>query len=101
VLGEERAVGAAFCARGQAISPDLAAVARGFGCHAERVSAPDELRPALQRALAAGRPAVLEALVERNYPLSGSPAVGWWDVPVPSYLTERRAKYEGERSEER
>jgi hypothetical protein len=40
-------------------------------------------------------------MVERDYPLSGSPAVGWWDVPVPIYLTERRAEYERERAEER
>ena len=32
--------------------------------------------------------------------LSGSPAVGWWDVPVPTYLPERRAQYEQERAEE-
>jgi len=101
VLGEERAAGAEFCAKGQPISPNLAEVARGFGCYAERISAPDEVRPALQRALSAGTPAVLEVLVERNYPLSGSPALGWWDVPVPAYLAERRAKYERERNEER
>jgi hypothetical protein len=27
--------------------------------------------------------------------------VGWWDVPVPEYLTEQRARYERERAEER
>jgi hypothetical protein len=26
--------------------------------------------------------------------------VGWWDVPVPTYLTERRARHERERAEE-
>ena len=40
-------------------------------------------------------------MVERTYPLSGSPAVGWWDVPVPTYLAERRTKYDQERAEER
>ncbi len=59
------------------------------------------MRPALERAFAAGVPAVVEVLVERAYPLSGSPAVGWWDVPVPAYLTEQRARYERERAEER
>jgi acetolactate synthase-1/2/3 large subunit len=100
VYGEERAVGAEFLRSGGPLSPDLAALARAFGCHAERVSAPGEVRPALERAFASGRPAVVEVLVEREYPLSGSPAVGWWDVPVPTYLAEQRARYERERAEE-
>jgi len=100
VYGEERAQGAEFLKEGKPISPDLAALARALGCHAERVSAPGEVQPALERAFASGRPAVVEVVVEREYPLSGSPAVGWWDVPVPAYLGERRARYERERAEE-
>jgi len=100
VYGPERAVGAEFLRDGQPISPDLAAIARGFGCYAERVSAPHEIRPALERAFASGRPAVIEVMVERDYPLSGSPAVGWWDVPVPTYLSQQRVRYEQERAEE-
>ncbi len=100
VYGEERAVGAEFLKDGAPISPDLTALARTFGCHAERVSAPDEVRPALERAFAANTPAVVEVMVERAYPLSGSPAVGWWDVPVPTYLAEQRARYDRERAEE-
>jgi acetolactate synthase-1/2/3 large subunit len=100
VYGEERAEGAEFLKEDRPISPDLAAVARAFGCHAERISAPGEVGPALERAFAAGRPAVVEVTVEREYPLSGSPAVGWWDVPVPAYLREKRERYERERSEE-
>jgi len=101
VYGEERAVGAEFLRDGAPVTPDLAALARAFGCQAERISAPAEVRPALERAFAAGTPAVVEVMVERTYPLSGSPAVGWWDVPVPTYLVERRARYERERAEER
>ncbi len=100
VYGQERAMGAEFLKDGRPISPDLAALARAFGCYAERISAPDEIRPALERAFASGRPAVVEVMVERDYPLSGSPAVGWWDVPVPAYLAEPRARYERERAEE-
>ncbi len=100
VYGPERAVGAEFLRDGQPISPDLAAIARGFGCYAERISAPHEVRPALERAFASGQPAVIEVMVERDYPLSGSPAVGWWDVPVPTYLSQQRARYEQERAEE-
>jgi len=101
VYGEERAVGAEFLRDGAPVTPDLAALARAFGCQAERISAPAEVRPALERAFAAGVPAVVEVMVERTYPLSGSPAVGWWDVPVPTYMVERRARYERERAEER
>ena len=100
VYGEDRAQGAEFLRRGAPVSPDLAGIARAFGCHAEHISAPDEVRPALQRAFNANAPAVIEVLVERDYPLSGSPAVGWWDVPVPAYLDEQRAQYERARSEE-
>lgn len=104
VYGEVRAVGAEFLAggvpEGAPLSPNLAAIARSFGCYAEQVSAPGEVRPVLERAFASGSPAVVEVKVERSYPLSGSPAVGWWDVPVPTYLTEQRARYEQERVEE-
>jgi acetolactate synthase-1/2/3 large subunit len=99
--GEDRAEGAEFLKGDKPITPDLAALARAFGCHAERISAPGEVRPALERAFAAETPAVVEVMVERAYPLSGSPAVGWWDVPVPTYLAEQRAQYERERAEER
>jgi acetolactate synthase-1/2/3 large subunit len=104
VYGTERAVGAEFL-KGDGpgsspVSPDLAALAQAFGCHGERISAPGEVRPALERAFAANRPAVIEVMVERAYPRSGSPAVGWWDVPVPFYLTRQRAQYEQQKAEE-
>ncbi|MEJ2209238.1 MAG: thiamine pyrophosphate-binding protein, partial [Anaerolineae bacterium] len=74
VYGEARALGAefrrGFGPEGAPLTPDLAAVARAFGCHAQRLSAPDQVRPALARAFASGRPAVIEVLVEREYPLS-------------------------------
>jgi acetolactate synthase-1/2/3 large subunit len=101
IYGEERALGAEFLKGAAPISPNLTALARAFGCYAEQVSAPGEVRPALERALTAKAPAVVEVMVEREYPLSGSPAVGWWDVPVPTYLAKKRARYEQERAEER
>ncbi|MDA7417303.1 thiamine pyrophosphate-binding protein [Xenophilus arseniciresistens] len=39
---------------------DYAAIARGFGCHGERVAVLHEVGPAMQRALASGLPAVLD-----------------------------------------
>jgi thiamine pyrophosphate-dependent acetolactate synthase large subunit-like protein len=39
---------------------DYAAIARGFGCHGESVTQLDEVAPAIARALASGRPAVID-----------------------------------------
>ena len=56
------------------MSGHYAQVSAGLGTHAERVDTPDELAPAIQRALAAnreGKPAVLEVLTkaEPNVPV--------------------------------
>lgn len=42
---------------------DYADVARGFGCHGERVTTVDEIAPALERAIASGLPAVIDCHV--------------------------------------
>jgi acetolactate synthase-1/2/3 large subunit len=41
------------------VNPDFAAFARSFGAHGETVSRTSEFRPALERALASGKPAVV------------------------------------------
>jgi acetolactate synthase I/II/III large subunit len=41
---------------------NLARIAEAFGCYAERVERPAEIGPALERALASGRPAVLDVI---------------------------------------
>jgi acetolactate synthase-1/2/3 large subunit len=46
------------------VNPDFAALARAFGGHGERVERTDDAGPALDRALAAGVPAVLHLLVD-------------------------------------
>jgi benzoylformate decarboxylase len=48
------------------VGPDLGFVdlARGMGVAGERVTEPDDLRPALARALAAGRPFLLDVAIE-------------------------------------
>ena len=46
------------------LNPDFAALAEAFGCHAERVERTDAVPGALDRALAAGRPAVLHLVVD-------------------------------------
>jgi tartronate-semialdehyde synthase len=43
---------------------DYVKVAQGLGCEAERVFSPDEIAPAMRRALAAGRPYVIDVICE-------------------------------------
>jgi len=83
------------------LSPNLADAAKAFGVHGERISAPGEVGPALERALRLGKPAVIEVMVDAELGTSGGLAPGWWDVPVPGYLDRRRAAYESARREEK
>ena len=100
--GEDRAYATEFLdTKGNVYSPDFKGIAEGFGCYAEKISKYEEIQPSIQRALDSEQPAVIEILVNRDYPYSGSPAHGWWDVPIPSYLEEKRKKYEAEIKEER
>jgi acetolactate synthase I/II/III large subunit len=45
-------------------NPDFAELARQFGAHGERVERTEEFAPALERALASGKPAVVEVLTD-------------------------------------
>jgi acetolactate synthase-1/2/3 large subunit len=45
-------------------NPDFVALAQAYGAHGERVTTTDEFGPAFQRALEAGRPALLELVIE-------------------------------------
>jgi len=94
-FGEDRGYGTAFEDKeGNTYSPNFAKIGEAFGCYAEKVSKKEEIIPALKRAAKSGKPAVIEIEVQREFPFTGSPAVGWWDVPIPEYLTDRRKKYE-------
>ena len=41
-------------------------MAQAFGCHGELVERPDEIRPAIERAFASGKPAVVNVLTDPN-----------------------------------
>ncbi len=100
-FGPDRVIATSFKKNdGTPFSANLAQVAEGFGCYAERVEHPAQLADALRRAFASGRPAVVEALCSRQLPESGLTTTGWWDVTVPAYHDEKRAQYEAARSEE-
>ncbi|MHA1104443.1 MAG: hypothetical protein ACTSPN_01845, partial [Promethearchaeota archaeon] len=68
---------------------------------AEQISKGEDILPSLERASKSGKPAVIEILVNRDFPFTGSPAIGWWDVPKPAYLTEKRKDYEQEKKGEK
>ncbi|HOX37351.1 MAG TPA: thiamine pyrophosphate-binding protein [Candidatus Brocadiia bacterium] len=87
--------------KGKAYTPNFAEIARGFGMHGERIESAGEVAPALERAFASGKPALVEAMCCQKFPRTGSPAHGWWDVPIPTYMPKLRRKYEKERSQEK
>lgn len=47
-------------------NPDFGALARVFGAHGEQVRKPGDLESALQRALASGKPAVLDVMIDQK-----------------------------------
>jgi acetolactate synthase-1/2/3 large subunit len=89
-LGEDHICATNFERNGEVYTPNLADVARDFGCWSRRVSRADEVADAINQARASERPAVVEVMVARDWPYTGTPAVGWWDVPIPGHLAGRR-----------
>ncbi|MDR7420977.1 MAG: thiamine pyrophosphate-binding protein [Armatimonadota bacterium] len=69
-------LGCEFQRDGEAYSPDFAAVARAYGAEGVRIERAEDLAPALNRALAAGRPVVLDVPMT-NDPV---PTAGHWDI---------------------
>ena len=45
---------------------DFAALARVFGCHGERVTEPAKVLPAVKAALASGKPAVVDVVIDKD-----------------------------------
>lgn len=72
-----------FLRDGAPYSPDYAAIGRAFGVHTEAATRPDEVRPAVERALASGGPSLVHVTVARELDVAGPDKTGWWDVPVP------------------
>ncbi|HQK73020.1 MAG TPA: thiamine pyrophosphate-binding protein [Clostridiales bacterium] len=99
-LGGETAFGNDFERDGRVYSPDFAAVAKAFGISAYPAKDQQGVKEALASAFAGGGPALISVDVSREYPLTGGKAFGWWDVPIPAYIREKRAAYEKARDEE-
>jgi acetolactate synthase-1/2/3 large subunit len=58
-------------------SPDYAAIARGCGIEGIRIDKPDQLRPALEKALSDGGPVLLDVIMDRDVAV---PTDGYWDI---------------------
>jgi acetolactate synthase-1/2/3 large subunit len=62
---------------GTPYNPDFAATARAHGVDGVRIEKPDEFKPALENALASGKPWVLDVIVS---PQAAAPMNGIWDM---------------------
>jgi acetolactate synthase-1/2/3 large subunit len=84
---------------GEPYSPDLAALGKAFGLQSWRVEDPGELEPTLRKAIESHAPALVEVPTDRD--AAGPWTPGWWDFPVPTYITdERQDEYHRVRSTE-
>ena len=75
-------------------------IAQAFGIDGYRVSTLEGVKAALDEAVALNKPALIHVDVCREHPDSGGKAFGWWDVPIPAYMEEKRALYEEQMKEE-
>lgn len=100
VLGKENTFGNDFEQDGQAYSPDFGAIAEGFHIKAYRAGDGDTFRRALREALTCNGPVLIHVPVSSVHPFSGGEAFGWWDVPIPEYMEEKRKAYENAVREE-
>lgn len=58
------------------LKPDYAQIARAYGCEGVRVNAASEFKPALERALSAKRPFVVDVMMKNN----PTPTTGFWNI---------------------
>lgn len=88
-----------FSRNGSEYRIDITALGKAFGVDSVRVDASDDLEPALERALNTEGPTVVEVTTSRD--AAGPWVPGWWDFPVPGYITDQRQEeYWAERAEE-
>ena len=100
VLGKENTFGNDFQQNGEMYAPDFKAIAEGFHVNAYLAADNDQLREAIKDALKQNGPSLIHVPVSSTHPYSGGEAFGWWDVPIPGYMEERRKVYEHAITEE-
>jgi len=81
-------LGTVFEKNGEPYSADFAAVARAYGVDGVRVESANAFRPALEAAVAAGRPVVLDVIME-NAPV---PTTGHWNI-MDIYSPDRKVTH--------
>ena len=82
-------------------SPDFVAMAKAFGMETRYADNPEDTGKAIRELIACGKPAMLVTDVHRDYPYTGAPAYGWWDVPVPGYIPEKKNAFEKGKKQEK
>ncbi|NCA67182.1 MAG: thiamine pyrophosphate-binding protein [Clostridia bacterium] len=100
VLGGDMTFGNDFMKGGEVYSPDFVTIAKAFGIDTYDIKNLDNLGECLDGAIKARRPAFVYLDVSREHPYTGGKAFGWWDVPIPGYLEEKRKNYEAGKKEE-
>ncbi|RAK64346.1 thiamine pyrophosphate-binding protein [Phenylobacterium kunshanense] len=91
IHGQQLMYGANYNVITQIAGTHYADIAAAFGCHAERVTTLAGVGPAMERALSAGRPALVEIMVDADivHPVTvsmlGQVAEGSRDVMIPYY----------------
>ena len=95
-FGQDREIGTRFrnMQTGELSSVDMVGLARSMGADSLRVDLPGEVAPAVEAALASGRPTVIDVRVDEI----PQPSTGSWDLPpkpapLPSF------GWDGERNE--
>ena len=71
------------------VNPDFVRLAESFGVAAARVVSPEELRPVLEKALAADRPALIEIVIEPGTERSPWPLIHMNERPSIGNLSRR------------
>jgi acetolactate synthase-1/2/3 large subunit len=81
---KERLIGTEFRkADGSDYSVDFEKIVRAYGAEYLSANTPAEVGEAMVTALGYESPAVVEVKVERRFPMSGTKAFGFWDIPSP------------------
>jgi acetolactate synthase-1/2/3 large subunit len=62
---------------GENYNPDFAMLAKSYGAEGVRIDEPGQLKPALEKALASGKPTVLDVIMDPNVFV---PTTGYWDI---------------------
>ncbi|GKW14426.1 acetolactate synthase [Pectobacterium carotovorum subsp. carotovorum] len=73
---------------GKPYSPDYKAMGESFGLKSWRVERAEDLEPILQQALDCNEPVLIEVPTDRD--AAGPFVPGWWDFPIPEYITDER-----------